>query len=57
MKRLDEQFVALAPGSTTHDDGPDAVEGGKFIIDQKTASLQPILLGNRKLSIKSKHKF
>lgn len=57
MKRLDEQFVALAPGSSTHDDGPDAVEGGKFIIDQKTASLQPILLGNRKLSIKSKHKF
>jgi hypothetical protein len=35
MERLAEQFIALAPGSRTHDDGPDAVEGAIWIINQK----------------------
>lgn len=35
MKTLEEQFKALAPGSKSHDDGPDACEGAKHIIDQK----------------------
>jgi phage terminase large subunit-like protein len=37
MKVLDEQFVGLEYGNNkVKDDGPDAVEGGKYIIDQKT---------------------
>lgn len=41
MKRLDEQFVALAPGSRAHDDGPDAVEGAVWLINQKESMLSP----------------
>ncbi len=36
MKTLDGQFIALEYGNKKgHDDGPDANEGGKFIIDSK----------------------
>ena len=35
MRRLEEQFIAFAPGSRAHDDGPDAVEGAIFIIREK----------------------
>lgn len=38
MQRLDEQFLALAPGSRAHDDGPDAVEGAVWIINNKEAT-------------------
>ncbi len=37
MQRLAEQFVAFAPGSHAHDDGPDAVEGAIWIMMEKTA--------------------
>lgn len=35
MQRLAEQFVALAPGSRAHDDGPDAVEGAVWAITER----------------------
>ncbi|SMO48189.1 hypothetical protein [Solitalea koreensis] len=35
MQRLEEQFLALEPGSSAHDDAPDAVEGAVFIINSK----------------------
>ncbi len=35
MLRLAEQFVAFAPGGRAHDDGPDAVEGAVWILDNK----------------------
>jgi hypothetical protein len=35
MMLLAEQFTAFAPGSRAHDDGPDAVEGGIWIIQNK----------------------
>ena len=35
MVRLVDQFLALAPGSYAHDDGPDAVEGAIWIINGK----------------------
>ncbi len=38
MQRLEEQFIALAPGSRAHDDGPDAVEGAIWNINNKLAS-------------------
>lgn len=36
MRRMAEQFIAFAPGSRAHDDGPDAVEGAVWIISQRT---------------------
>lgn len=39
MKVLAEQFLAFAPGSRAHDDGPDAVEGAVFVLNAKLASL------------------
>jgi len=38
MQRLREQFLALAPKSRAHDDGPDAVEGAVWIINNKEAA-------------------
>lgn len=35
MMMLEQQFLAFAPGSRAHDDGPDAVEGGVWIIINK----------------------
>jgi predicted phage terminase large subunit-like protein len=35
MKRLEEQFTAFGPGSRAHDDGPDAVEGAIWLIQDK----------------------
>ncbi len=37
MERLAEQFAAFAPGSRAHDDGPDAVEGAVWIMNEKMA--------------------
>lgn len=39
MGRLEEQFLALEPGSNAHDDAPDAVEGGVYIINRKKSAL------------------
>ncbi|MEQ8547626.1 MAG: hypothetical protein RIC03_06935 [Cyclobacteriaceae bacterium] len=36
MVETEGQFLALSPTSRAHDDAPDAVEGGKFIVDSKT---------------------
>jgi hypothetical protein len=47
MKILEEQFKAFSPKSKAHDDGPDAVEGAKQIIDSKYFQDVPILLGQR----------
>ncbi len=41
MMRLEEQFLAIAPKSRAHDDGPDAVEGAVYILNNKTALLKP----------------
>lgn len=35
MQRLKQQFETLAPGSRAHDDGPDAVEGAVWMINNK----------------------
>ncbi|MBS0647381.1 MAG: hypothetical protein JSR97_12450 [Verrucomicrobia bacterium] len=53
MKLLEEQFLALEPGSKAHDDGPDATEGGKHIIDLKIVAASPLFLGSRKRHTKS----
>lgn len=47
MKVLDEQFRAIEKGSSAHDDGPDSVEGGKYIIDEKEMVQQPVTIGKR----------
>jgi len=35
MLRLEEQFLALSPNSNAHDDGPDAVEGAIWILNNR----------------------
>lgn len=47
MQLLEDQFKALEQGSKTHDDGPDASEGAKQIIDSKIVQDHPMRLGNR----------
>ncbi len=41
MKRLDEQFICFAPGSKAHDDGPDACEGGIWMLNELSLRLKP----------------
>lgn len=36
QKAMEAQFMALSPTSRAHDDGPDAVEGAVFVINDKT---------------------
>lgn len=36
METMEGQFLALSPKSRANDDGPDAVEGGKWVLDSKT---------------------
>lgn len=38
MDNTEGQFLALSPTSRANDDAPDAVEGGKFVIDTKNSS-------------------
>jgi len=52
MQTLDEQFTALEPGSKTHDDGPDACEGAKHIVDTKNYSEVGMHLGARQSNSK-----
>ncbi len=35
MKRLEEQFLAFGPGSSAHDDGPDAVDGAIWKLNER----------------------
>lgn len=52
MQTLQEQFLVLAPGSRAHDDGPDACEGAKHIIDSKIITSAPPMFGRRRLNDK-----
>lgn len=52
MKTLEEQFMAFGPKSKAHDDGPDSVEGAKFIVDSKYFSEVPIVIGRRQTNQK-----
>lgn len=54
MKRLEAQFKSVAPNSKTMD-GPDAVEGAVWIIDNKLKVWAPIKVGQMRR--KSKYKF
>lgn len=38
MATMEGQFLALSPTSRANDDGPDSVEGGKWVVDSKTSS-------------------
>lgn len=56
MKRLEEQFLALEPSLSGHDDGPDATEGGKWILDRKIISSAGVQIGKRGYS-KNKNRY
>ena len=47
MQTMEDQFKALEPGSRSHDDGPDACEGGKQMIDSKSYEDVPMTIGKR----------
>lgn len=49
MEAMAGQFLALSPTSRAHDDGPDAVEGGKWVLDSKT-SADPGKITSKKFS-------
>jgi hypothetical protein len=47
MKKLEEQFKAVEPELSVPADGPDAVEGGKWIIDRKFSTSTGTTTGKR----------
>lgn len=47
MIRLASQFLAFEKGSKVNDDGPDAVEGGIFILNEKTHKAAAPITGRR----------
>jgi hypothetical protein len=53
MKRLEEQFLLVTPRLPAPADGPDSVEGGVWIINQKIAA---IAAGSYSIGKKSKNK-
>ena len=53
MVNMEAQFLALSPTSRAHDDGPDAVEGAKYILDSKTMS-DPSLITVKKYAVNPK---
>lgn len=54
MQRLEEQMKAIEPILSGHDDGPDALEGATWIINNKLRVLAPIKVG---LDKRTKHKY
>jgi hypothetical protein len=42
MMRLEQQFLAVEPKLSACADGPDAVEGGKWVIDHKLKQIGEI---------------
>ena len=50
MRRLEEQFKAIEPSLPSHDDGPDAVEGAVWIINNKLRVLDKIKVLGKKPS-------
>lgn len=54
MLKLKTQFMAFEKGSRINDDGPDAVEGAVYVLNQKTVEAKPMILGARK---HNKYKF
>lgn len=48
MRTLEQQFLSIEPALSGHDDGPDAAEGAKYIIDRKLATASPISMGMRR---------
>lgn len=54
MQVLRDQFLAVEPKLSAHDDGPDSVEGGWFIINSKLRELAPIKVGKGR---RDKNKF
>lgn len=48
MIRLEEQFLAFAPGSRAHDDGPDAVEGAVWLLSNTTSHINTTAIATGK---------
>jgi hypothetical protein len=56
MKVLEGQFIALEYGNKrSHDDGPDATEGAKFIIDSKDFGDSTKVITGKKINNKNRY--
>jgi hypothetical protein len=54
MQRLEEQMKAIEPALGAHDDGPDALEGAVWMLNNKLRLLEPIKVGKDR---RSKYKY
>ncbi len=54
MQRLEEQFKSVDPQLSAPVDGPDAVEGGYFILNYKIKATSPIDIGKRSFTTNKK---
>jgi len=54
MQTLDEQFTSITPKLKAPDDGPDATEGGKWVIDNKLSKMEPVKVVS---STRNKYKY
>jgi hypothetical protein len=45
MVRLEGQFKSITPALSGHDDGPDSIEGGVWIINNKLRVMAPVKIG------------
>ena len=54
MKRLEEQFLLVSPTLPAPADGPDCIEGGVWIINQKLSALKhdTVIIGNKRSGTK-----
>jgi len=57
MQRLEEQFRAIDPRLSAPCDGPDAVEGGYFILNNKIKATSPVDIGKRNSIQTNKKRF
>jgi phage terminase large subunit-like protein len=58
MQILKDQFLALDPSLSGHDDGPDAVEGAKYKLDRKIIASGGITIGKRGVgNFKNKNRY
>jgi hypothetical protein len=54
MIRLVSQFMAFQKGSRINDDGPDAIEGAIYILNERSRDGKPPTVGRRPIS---RHKY
>lgn len=57
MKALVEQYLAFQPGKKTLKDGPDAVEGAMFLLQERARTDEPAVVGMRGSSGNNRYRY